>query len=37
MYFKKALGIITSGGEKEFYYILRMTYKKAKIVEILSD
>lgn len=32
MYFKKALGIITSGGEKEFYYILRMTYKKANLL-----
>ena len=32
MYFKKALGIITSGAEEEFYYIIRMTYKKANLL-----
>ncbi|MBU5336276.1 hypothetical protein [Intestinibacter bartlettii] len=32
MYFKKALGIITSGGEDEFYYILRLSYKKANLL-----
>lgn len=32
MYYKKTLGIITSGEEKEFYYILRMTYKKANLL-----
>ena len=32
LYYKKTLGIITSGEEKEFYYILRMTYKKANLL-----
>lgn len=32
MYYKKALGIITCGEMKEFYYILRMTYKKANLL-----
>ena len=32
MYFKKALGIVTSGGEQEFHYILRLSYKKANLL-----
>ena len=32
LYYKKTLGIITSGEKKEFYYILRMTYKKANLL-----